>query len=211
MEHGENLGARIDRQPQLEHLPGRVEPGANFVQLQVREMQVTEEALVQGLGMFPCASEPSGDGGLTIAEDPLRGGRVESFSQRGQHDCDLLRRSFEAIQGSVTSGRERGAAGLATKGLDRFSLTMLAIPNERMPVCVCDPEVQTLLIWTGEAFGGYVLGCSSPAFHLTPGTYRSRCWPSSRRRREGQVTGGAIIWSAGLEETVEHAALGPAC
>ena len=153
MEPGEKLGARIDGQPQPEHLSRREEPGANFVQLQVWEMQVTEAALVQGLGMFPCASEPRGDGGLTVAEDPLRGGKVESFSQGGQHECDLLRRGFEAIQGSVTSGRERGAAGLATKGLDRFSLTMLAIANERMNVSVGDPKVRALLIGTGEAFG----------------------------------------------------------
>ncbi len=35
---------------------------------------------------------------------------------------------------------------------------MLAIPNERMDVGVCDPEVQTLLIGTGEACGGYADG-----------------------------------------------------
>ncbi len=78
MEHGENLGARIDRQPQPEHLSRGAEPGANFVQLQVWEMQVTEAAHVQGLGMFPCASEPGGDGGLTVAlrPAPRRKGRV---------------------------------------------------------------------------------------------------------------------------------------
>jgi hypothetical protein len=66
----------------------------------------------------------------------------------------------------VAPGRKRRAAGLTPKGLDRFSLTMLAIANESMHVCVCDPEVQTLLIGTGEAFGGYpsavLLGGFSP-------------------------------------------------
>jgi len=37
-------------------------------------------------------------------------------------------------------------------------MTMLAIPDERMDVSICDPEVQTLLIGTGEAFGGYPSG-----------------------------------------------------
>jgi len=64
------------------------------------------------------------------------------------------------MQGCVASSTERGVAGLVAKGLDAFSLTMLAISNERMPVCVCDPEVQTLLIGIGETFGGYALGCS---------------------------------------------------
>jgi hypothetical protein len=86
---------------------------------------------------------------------------------------------------------------------------MLAIANECMHVSVGDPKVRALLIGTGVAFGEYALGCSSPTFHLTPRTNRSRCRPSSRRRREGQTTGRAIIWGAGLEETVEYAALGP--
>jgi hypothetical protein len=77
---------------------------------------------------------------------------------RREHHSNLLGRGFQPVQGGVASGTERTVARLAAKGLDRLSTAMLAIPNECMPVCVCDPEVHTLLIWTGEAFGGYPSG-----------------------------------------------------
>src|SRR5260221_6163932 len=85
-------------------------------------------------------------------------------------------------------------------------MTMRAIPDECMEVSICDPEVQTLLIGTGEAVGGYALGCSSSAFHLAPGTYRHRRRPLTRRESAGETTDGAIAWSARLEETLERAA-----
>ena len=56
LEHGENLGARIDGQPQPEHLSGATQPGAQFIQLQMRELEMAKEAFVQGLCMFPSAS-----------------------------------------------------------------------------------------------------------------------------------------------------------
>jgi hypothetical protein len=52
MEHGYKLRARIDGQPQPEHLLIAAQPGAQFVQLQVREPEVAKGALVQGLRML---------------------------------------------------------------------------------------------------------------------------------------------------------------
>jgi hypothetical protein len=102
----------------------------------------------------------------------------------------------------VASSTERGAAGLTTERLDPLSMTMLPIPDESMDVSVCDPEVRTLVIRTGEAVGVYPLGCSSSAFHLTPGTYRHR--PHTRWEGAGEATDGAIAWSAWLEETLDE-------
>jgi hypothetical protein len=42
----------------------------------MRYLEVAEAALMEELSVPACASEPSGDGGLTITEDPLGGGRV---------------------------------------------------------------------------------------------------------------------------------------
>jgi hypothetical protein len=47
---------------------------ANFVQLEVREVQVAETALMEKLSVPACAREPRGDSGLSVAEDP-RGSR----------------------------------------------------------------------------------------------------------------------------------------
>jgi hypothetical protein len=57
LEHGKQLGARIDHQPQPEHLPGATQPGAQFIQLQMRELEMAKEAFVQGLCMVPSASQ----------------------------------------------------------------------------------------------------------------------------------------------------------
>ena len=164
---------------------------------------------MQGLSVLACASQPGGDGGLSVAEDPLGGGRVQPFGQRRQHHCDLVGGGFQTVQRGVAPGSERGAAGLAAKRLDPLGMAMLAISNQRVDVSVGDPEVRALLVGTGEALGVHALGCSPPAFHLTPGTHRRRRWPSTRRGSGGETTGGAIVWGAWLEQTVERAALGP--
>ena len=83
--HRKKLRARIDGQPEPQHLCGAAQPGAQFVQLQVREVQMAEEALVQGMRVLACTSEPGRDGGLTKAEDPFGGGRIQPFSQGREH------------------------------------------------------------------------------------------------------------------------------
>ena len=71
MEHGQDLGMRVDGQPEPEYLLTAAEPCSEFVQLQVWEVQMAEGAPVQGLLMFPCTSEPGRDGRLSVAKDPL--------------------------------------------------------------------------------------------------------------------------------------------
>jgi hypothetical protein len=86
---------------------------------------------------------------------------------------------------------------------------MLAIANERMNESIGDPAVPALLVGTSEALGVHALGRSPAAFHLAPGTYRSKRWPSTRRGSEGETTSRAIVWTTGLQETVKRAALVP--
>jgi hypothetical protein len=82
LKHGQNLGERINGQPEPEHLCGAAQPGAQLVQLEMREVQMAEEALVQGVRVPACPSEPSRHRGLSKAKDPLCGGKVEPFGQR---------------------------------------------------------------------------------------------------------------------------------
>ena len=77
LEHRKKLGARIDGQPQPEHLSGATQPGAQFIQLQMRELEMAKEAFVQGLCMLPGASQPGGDGRLTVAKDAFGSGWVQ--------------------------------------------------------------------------------------------------------------------------------------
>jgi hypothetical protein len=62
MEHWKNLGAGVDGQPEPEHVCGAAQPGVEFIQLQMREVQVAEIVLVQRLSMLPSAREPDRDG-----------------------------------------------------------------------------------------------------------------------------------------------------
>src|SRR5215472_13102548 len=160
LKHRKNLRQRINGQPEPLHLRMAAQPGAEFVQLEVRDPKMAEGTLVQGLCMFPSASEPGRNGGLTKAEDPLGSRRVEPFSQRREHHCNVMRGGFQTIQRRIASSTERGTASLAAEGLDLLSLTMLAIPNEGMDVSISHAEVLTLLIETGIALRVYAFGSS---------------------------------------------------
>jgi hypothetical protein len=149
---------------------------------------MAEGPLVQDLCMFPSASQPGSDRGLSVAEDTSSIGRVQPFGQRRQYHRDLVRGGFQTVQRSVASSTEGGVTGLTTKALDLLSMTVLPIPDESMDVSICDPKVQTLLIGTGEAFGVYPLGCPSPAFDLAPGTHRQ--W--RRDDRQGNRVGSGV-------------------
>ena len=84
LKHGKDLGAGIDGEPKPHHLLVAPEPSSQFIQLKMREPKIREEAFVQDLWMFASASEPGGDGGLSVAEDLLGRGWVQSFGQRGE-------------------------------------------------------------------------------------------------------------------------------
>jgi hypothetical protein len=172
VEHRKKLRAGVDDQPEPEYLFGATQSGSQFIQLEVREVEIGEEVLMQRLSMLPSASQPRRDGRLSIAEDPLGRGRVQSFGQRREHPCDLMGRGFQTVQCSVAPGSERGTARLAAKRLDLLGTAMLAIANERVDMSVGDSEVRTLLIGTGEAFSGYPLRCPPLAFDLAPRAYR---------------------------------------
>src|SRR6266851_3572010 len=105
------------------------QPGAQFIQLEMREPEVAQGALVESLSVRACAGQPGDDGRLPVAKDPFGGGRIQPFSERCQHHCDLLGGGFQTVQGSVAPSSESRVTGLAAKCLDLFSATMGAIPN----------------------------------------------------------------------------------
>jgi hypothetical protein len=120
-----------------------------------------------------------------------------------------LRRSFQTVQGRVASSTEGGVASLAAIGLDLLGTAMFAIADEGVDLSIGDPVVHALQVGTSKALGLHVLGCAPAAFHLSPRTYRSRCWPSSQGGSGDETTSGAIVWRARLEQTVQCAARGP--
>jgi len=57
MEDRKNLRAGIDGQPAPQKLCGAAQPRAPFIQVQVWEAEMAEEAFVQGLGMLSGARQ----------------------------------------------------------------------------------------------------------------------------------------------------------
>jgi hypothetical protein len=55
LKHRKNLGEGIDRQP--EHLCSAAQPRAEFVQLQVGNLQISEAALMEDLSVQACTRE----------------------------------------------------------------------------------------------------------------------------------------------------------
>jgi len=192
------------------HLFGAAKPGAQFVQLDIRKLEMTEKVLVKALSVFPSTSQPGGDGRLSKAENPFSGGWVHSFGQRSEHHGDLQRGSFQPVEGRVAPGSEGGVAGLASKCLDLLSTTLFAISDERVNVSFGYAEVGALSVGTGVALGVHSLGCSSAAFHLTPGADKRRSRFHTWRRSAGETAGRAVKWSAWFEQTVDQRA-SPCC
>src|SRR5438876_8129318 len=99
--------------------------------------------------------------------------------QRSEHHGDLVRGSFQPVEGRDAAGSERITIGLTAKRLDALGMPMFAIADEGMDMNIGDPVVGALLVRTGESLGVHPFGCAPAAFHLTPQTHRSRRWPST--------------------------------
>jgi hypothetical protein len=130
LKHGKDLGEGVNGQPKPQHLGGAPSPGAQFVQLEIWQMQSAKEAFVQALSVQPSTSEPGGDGGLTVAEDPRGLRKIQLFGQRRQNHGDLLGGSFQPVQRRVAPRTERRATSRTSKGLDPLDMAMLAISEK---------------------------------------------------------------------------------
>jgi hypothetical protein len=98
------------------HVVRAAQPAAPFIQLQVWEPEMAEGALVEELRVRARASQPGGESGLPVAEDPWSFGRVQPTGSCRQHHGDLVGGSFQTGQRSVAPSSERRAAGRAAKG-----------------------------------------------------------------------------------------------
>src|SRR5713101_7333299 len=103
----------------------------------------------------------------------------------------------------MAPGTERGVASLTAKGLDPLGMAIPAISDEGVDLSIADAEVRALRVGTSEPFGIYAFGCSPPAFHLWPGTHRSRRWPCAwpllvrRTAEEGASKDAAVAPARG--------------
>jgi len=66
--------------------------------------------------------------------------------QRSEHHGDLVRGSFQPVEGRDAPGSERITIGLTAKRLDALGMPMFAIADEGVDMNIGDPVVGALLV-----------------------------------------------------------------
>ncbi len=97
MQDRKGLRTGVDDQPQPQDVTVAAQPRPQLVQLEIGKLEVTENMLVEALSVQPRTSQPGGDGGLPIAEDPFGRRWVQPFGQSREHHCDLVGGSFQTV------------------------------------------------------------------------------------------------------------------
>jgi len=183
MQHRDDFTDRIDGHPEPEDVGTAAEPGAQFIELDVRQMQALENAVVEHGSVLPSAGQPGGDCGMAVAKDPYCRRDIHPFCERSQHLRNTLGCGFEAVQWRISARAEGGAAGLAAQGLDAFALAVGAVTNQRVNLRVGDLVVQARGVRAREAMRVDALGRTAAAFDLTPGRHARAHRDGARPRR----------------------------
>ena len=100
-QHGDQLGGRIDCQPEPEFLRLVTQGRAKFVELKVEDRQVVQGAAVQAIGLQPGTREPRAERAFAMAENPGGGAEVEAFGHGAKYFSDPVGSGLQSIQGCV--------------------------------------------------------------------------------------------------------------
>src|SRR5215210_2143371 len=96
---------------------------------------------MQVLAVFACSREPGGNGGRAVTEDAFSGTKVYPFGHSHQDLPYLVGRSFEAVEGRLSSGGKGSFTSLTFESLNRFGLTVPPISDESVAILVADTEI----------------------------------------------------------------------
>jgi hypothetical protein len=81
VQHRDDLGQRIEGQPEPQGVRPIAEPTPQFVKLELREMEPSEEAVVQRRAVRAGPRQPGGDGRVAMAEHPHGSRHTQPFRQ----------------------------------------------------------------------------------------------------------------------------------
>jgi len=73
MQHRDHLAEGIDRHPQPHCVGAVTQARSEFVELDVRQVEVPQDAVVKRRALFTRSRHPGGDRRVTVTEDPRRG------------------------------------------------------------------------------------------------------------------------------------------
>jgi len=85
MQHRDELTDRIDGHPKPQYMRATPEPRAQFLQLDVGEMEVRQPARKERGTVLACTGHPGGDGRLPMPKHAQRSSDAETFRQRREH------------------------------------------------------------------------------------------------------------------------------
>ncbi len=85
LQHGDEFGQRVDHDPQPEHVRALPQARAEFVEQELRELEVAQPAVVQCRTVLTGPAEPGGKRILTMPKDQCR--------RNGRELCGICRRT----------------------------------------------------------------------------------------------------------------------
>jgi len=200
VEHRDQLAQWVNDDLEPPHVCPVAQPGPQFIELEVGEMQLLQPPVMQVGAVLAGACHPAGNRRLSMAEDAARGRDTQPFGQRRQHQPDALGGGFQAVEGRMAARTEGRPTGLTAQRLDALGFPVRAIADERMDCCVGDPVVGTGSIGTSKAVGDDAFWSAAMALELMPRAgRRSRCGP---RQHSVAAAGRAIVGRAWFEQTL---------
>ncbi len=117
------------------------QPRPEFVELEVREVEPLEPAVVQGRTVLAGACQPGADCALAVAKHPHCRSDREPFGERTQDFGDSRGWRLEAIERGVATGGEGGRTGLTPERLNALVRAVRAIADQGVHLHVGDPKV----------------------------------------------------------------------
>jgi hypothetical protein len=135
----------------------------------------------RGCACSPARDSKAGNGGLSKALRPAKPPKdlVLRPEQRAPGRPGTGR-GFQPGQGGVAPGSERGAARLTAKGRRSVQPGHACHRQQGQEWKPLSCRRTGTCAWDCFALRVHALGGSTAAFHLAPGTHRSRDWPCTR-------------------------------
>lgn len=167
---GNGFGFGITGRPYPDILLGLPDVGPQFIQLDVHEIEIGEEALVQFAALLTAAAQPGTEGRFTHMDSFFDGRSVYAKSEQVENKTHGNGMRFQTIEYSVSADGEFLMAGLAEQILDIFVFTMRTIANQGVDGFISDQIVGTSWIGTEVALGPDRFLLSTFAFDAVPGS-----------------------------------------
>jgi hypothetical protein len=179
-EHGDDLAEGIDRQPQPQDRRRATQPGAQFVQVEMREGEVLQGAVRSPCALLPSPAQPGRDCAGMISTYAPSACHIQTFAQRGEHFSDAGGGSCESGQGGGAAGALWSCGMLESARSECVGLCRVSRPRPGQ-ARVGDLLRRTARHGTSKALCGDPFGRAATTFDLSPVTDRDT--DSSRQGR----------------------------